>query len=251
MNRPYTGTREGVGGGKRPGLEHFAASVQYLSEGRLWNNGTYAVRYQRGRAVMSVHATGRAVDLSTRRHGRHQGSDRAYALVWVDAMIRHADELGLECIVDYSYTGGLGGGRVWKCDRNAWKDQKRGAIKYAGNTATDWWHIELSPAAADDVGRVQHALELMVGAAVPSPKPAPTTTPPRFDYPGSETRRGSRATARVRLIQEALRLAGLDPGPVDGAFGPRTEGAVRAFQSSRGLAADGIVGPRTWDVLFG
>lgn len=249
MNRPYTGTREGVGGGKRPGLEHFAAAVQYLSEGRLWNNGTYAVRYMRGKPVISVHATGRAVNLSTRRHGGHQGSDRAYALVWMETAIRFADELGLECVVDYSYTGGLGGGRVWKCDRNAWKDHPRGSISYAGNASTDWWHLELSPEAADDVGKVQHALELMIGSAVASPAPEPADAP-ILAYPGVETKRGSRAAARTRSIQEALRLAGVDPGPVDGMFGPRTEQAVRRFQSSRGLAADGVVGPRTWAALF-
>ncbi|MGH3762964.1 peptidoglycan-binding protein [Actinophytocola sp.] len=36
---------------------------------------------------------------------------------------------------------------------------------------------------------------------------------------------------------------------VDGAFGPVTDGAVRAYQGSHGLAVDGLVGPQTWQSL--
>jgi peptidoglycan hydrolase-like protein with peptidoglycan-binding domain len=42
-----------------------------------------------------------------------------------------------------------------------------------------------------------------------------------------------------------------DPGAIDGAFGPRTEAAVRSYQSDRGIAVDGVVGDRTWWVPAG
>ena len=42
-----------------------------------------------------------------------------------------------------------------------------------------------------------------------------------------------------------------DPGPIDGSFGPRTESAVRAYQTNRGLTADGIVGDQTWWIPAG
>ena len=52
----------------------------------------------------------------------------------------------------------------------------------------------------------------------------------------------------VRSLQQLLRARD-HPVAVDGVFGPDTESAVKAFQQSRGLAADGIVGPNTWPKL--
>ncbi|MDX2014458.1 MAG: peptidoglycan-binding protein [Myxococcaceae bacterium] len=60
--------------------------------------------------------------------------------------------------------------------------------------------------------------------------------------------RGSRGTD-VRQLQEQLKRAGFDPGPLDGKFGPLTEAAVRRFQQARGLDTDGIAGPITKGAL--
>ena len=49
----------------------------------------------------------------------------------------------------------------------------------------------------------------------------------------------------IRQIQNLLDYLGYDPGPIDGANGPNTEDAVRAFQAAEGLTADGIPGPLT------
>jgi peptidoglycan hydrolase-like protein with peptidoglycan-binding domain len=54
---------------------------------------------------------------------------------------------------------------------------------------------------------------------------------------------------RVRMLQERLRGAGLNPGPVDGVFGPRTQAAVERLQQAGGLSADGIVSHRTQRLL--
>jgi peptidoglycan hydrolase-like protein with peptidoglycan-binding domain len=53
----------------------------------------------------------------------------------------------------------------------------------------------------------------------------------------------------VRTVQYLLRVHGYTVA-IDGSFGPRTEAAVRAFQSAQGLAADGTVGDQTWPALI-
>ena len=55
----------------------------------------------------------------------------------------------------------------------------------------------------------------------------------------------------VRDVQDALQLHGLSPGSADGVYGPRTHGAVIAFQQTKGLTVDGIVGPKTVNALGG
>ena len=53
----------------------------------------------------------------------------------------------------------------------------------------------------------------------------------------------------VALLQSVLNRLGFNAGPVDGVFGSRTQNGVIRFQRSEGLAADGIVGEKTWAAL--
>jgi hypothetical protein len=58
-------------------------------------------------------------------------------------------------------------------------------------------------------------------------------------------------TGWVSYLQQRLIDNGVDPGNVDGIFGPRTADAVKAVQSSGGATADGVVGNQTWGILHG
>ena len=56
-------------------------------------------------------------------------------------------------------------------------------------------------------------------------------------------RKGSRGEG-VKMMQEALGIT------ADGAFGPGTERALKAWQAKNGLVADGIAGPKTLEKLL-
>ncbi|OIO39561.1 MAG: hypothetical protein AUJ71_00310 [Candidatus Omnitrophica bacterium CG1_02_49_16] len=53
----------------------------------------------------------------------------------------------------------------------------------------------------------------------------------------------------VTDVQSALIRAGYDPGSVDGRAGKKTKSTIKKFQRKHNLAADGIVGEKTWNRL--
>ena len=60
---------------------------------------------------------------------------------------------------------------------------------------------------------------------------------------------GSRG-AEVTKLQEQLKKLGYFSGKATGYFGSATKTAVKKFQASKGVAADGIVGNQTSKILF-
>lgn len=120
---------------KRKGTEKFVqlACARWKSFTRL---GTWVVRDMRGKpGVLSVHATGRALDLGY--------TDRKEALAACDWFVANNTALGVTLINDYQFGKW---GRTWKCDRQAWKIHETSTIGARGN----WIHVELDGWAADD-----------------------------------------------------------------------------------------------------
>lgn len=70
--------------------------------------------------------------------------------------------------------------------------------------------------------------------AAPPPKPDPAETADGKPLSRQEL---------IRRIQHSLEALGIDPGPVDGQMGSRTEAAIETYQRAQGLSVDGKVSP--------
>lgn len=153
----YTGTADGPTTAKRAGTEQWVKEVIALSEGALWNNGTFnKVRDIKGKpGQMSVHSTGRAADLSYRKMpNKGKPNGRAHALRVMRILTENSELVGLEAILDYFPKPH---GRGWRCDRGTWSRYTKHTI--SGAPGGDWIHCEISPAFADDPKKVSRAFE--------------------------------------------------------------------------------------------
>jgi membrane-bound lytic murein transglycosylase B len=66
-------------------------------------------------------------------------------------------------------------------------------------------------------------------------------TPPPEDLPALSRQ-------QIMDLQQVLEDQGYDPGPVDGILGSGTRNAIREFQKSNNLVADGYPGTRVLEV---
>ena len=55
--------------------------------------------------------------------------------------------------------------------------------------------------------------------------------------------------SKVKTLQISLRTMGFNPGPIDGIFGIKTTRALKEFQKSKGIKANGIFNQKTWEVF--
>lgn len=112
-----------------------------------------------------------------------------------------------------------------------------GVVRWGGDYSgrKDEMHFEINVRPGDP--RIAQLVKKIGGASNPTPAPIAWTT----------VKRGA-SGFRTTAIQHLLRQRGYSLS-VDGVFGVGTEGKVKAFQASRRLVADGVVGPKTWTAL--
>jgi len=225
--RPYTGYDK-TADGKRAGFETLVDLLE--AHFGLWNNGTLNVRPKRGKSSMSVHATGRAGDLSWRGAPYRGTGNYQDAIRMMDWLEEHADALGIEAIFDY-YPQPYG--RGYKCDRDAFTVYDKRA--FSGAPGGDWVHIEISNEHADDPQYYLDFFAELLGEADVKPAPAKKTPKaPAGNKPWLQV--GSKG-AEVKKVQ------GIVGATQDGDYGPKTEDAVKKWQAEHDLHVDGIWGP--------
>ncbi|WES65163.1 peptidoglycan-binding protein [Microbacter sp. GSS18] len=76
-----------------------------------------------------------------------------------------------------------------------------------------------------------------------------STTVGQLDWPALITTVHLGVSGDAVAAVQHLLIANGQAITADGAFGPATDAAVRAYQASFGLAVDGVVGPNTWHSL--
>ncbi len=157
--RDYIGNADGPSPRNRAGMEEWIRQAIYHSNGALWNNGSYGQRDMKGKpGSLSVHATGRAVDLSYRKSEKNPNANRKDAIAFINKVLEHANDLGVQAVLDYFPEPF---GRAWRCDRQSWTKYTKATIH--GAPGGDWLHLEISPQAADSVIFVKAAFLAVFG----------------------------------------------------------------------------------------
>jgi len=120
--------------------------------------------------------------------------------------------------------------------------QKYNNLKETGKLDAATWDVLFSPAAFARDGSTPHATPSPIPSPTPVPTPEPFVYTRKLDYGSSGT--------LVEKLQSRLLELGFYQARVSGGYYEVTQKAVRAFQSHNGLAADGVAGRQTQELLF-
>jgi peptidoglycan hydrolase-like protein with peptidoglycan-binding domain len=111
------------------------------------------------------------------------------------------------------------------------------------------------PPASPSVGSPQPPVSTM-GKTTPGSTQSDTTKPGQTGS-GSMTTGSKKSSVtnghanadQVKTLQQSLQDKGLDPGPIDGVMGPKTQAALRAYQKDQNLPQTGRTDAQTLEKL--
>jgi len=171
--RKYIGNADGAAKHKRAGMDEFIRQCIKHSGGVFWNNGSFTVRDMRGKpGVISVHSTGRAVDLSWRfmpnyrdaSNSKGKPKSRQQARRFINILTKNGNLFGLQIVIDYWPKEH---GAAWRCDRQRWARYQKHTV--SGAPKGDWFHIELNPEMADNPDLVKAAFNQVFAKSTTQP----------------------------------------------------------------------------------
>lgn len=232
--------------------------------GLLWL-GCHGDRPVVGGSTISTHAYGASPDMRYQDPGPGLYVCDSEIIPW---LIATSKETGLQAIHHYRRS------LIWRppgtsgrpLDSDGWRVQPTGT--QMGQAWALWLHLEFLDTRLTDDRSIEEKLGQLPPVIIPpTPTPPvivdPKPTPPVL-IPGGTTminvnvttvRRGSTG-GRVQKMQGLINANFISPTDKtgylveDGNFGAKTEERVRMIQSFFGMTVDGIVGPKTWNVLI-
>jgi hypothetical protein len=212
-------------GSVTPGAKALMAGVLEF-ESRATNLGIYNCRTVRGGSDTSVHAEGRAIDIGMpMRSGRPTSHGHALCKLLID----NADKLGLQAVI---------------YDRKIYSKKSPNGRAYTGvHPHYDHLHVELSWNAANKLTLATVRAVLKGEAPKPAPKPTPKPEPKPTLKKLPVLSKGDRDDVLVPFLK---RFFWAKPPNQDEVFGTGLQAKVRAYQLSKGLVGDGVVGPLTY-----
>ena len=213
----------------------------------------------------STHAFGASPDLRYQDPGPGLFVADTEIIPW---LIATSKETGLQAIHHYRRS------LIWRppgtserpVGSDGWGVQPTGS--QMGQTWAMWLHLEFLDTILSDARSIVEKLDGAAPITPPSPPSPPviinpTPTPPALIPGGTHminvnittVRRGSTG-GRVKKMQGLVNANFISPtDPIgflveDGNFGAKTDERVRAIQAFFSMKVDGIVGPKTWELLM-
>jgi len=184
---------------------------------------------------------GRWIGRRTAANGTNEGNQLSYAHC---ALFGVGDELTPEMrravrdVIVY-FRGQGSGNRLW--DHNDWRATQCAGIEF------------------DRLVKSGELMQDVPTAVTPPGQPQPPPPPPLDWYEemilalpvmNFNQNPGTHLIDNVQGLLKGTQNGGCDPGAIDNLWGPKTAGAVKAFQRMAGLLDDGICGPKTWRKLI-
>jgi hypothetical protein len=174
---------------------------------------------------------------------RGQGVVRAYdfthapetgfdAYAFAEMMLKNKDFRVRYIISNRKIASGKAGPEPWK-----WRPYECPPNKNPHNHHT---HVSVTESEAEFDSAAKWNMGGMATAAEAQAPEANSYVPPPATL---------RLKARGELVKRMQAGIGLKGAQVDGFFGPDTEKTLKAFQSAKNLAVDGICGPQCWEAI--